>query len=116
MQYKNISFFSAIIPIIFLIILLVTNVYLYGNDSLGGANQVALLLSASVTAVIGIKHGTSWKSIMEGISKSITSTTSAMLILLLIGSLAGTWLISGIVPAMIYYGLQILNPKIFFMS
>ena len=116
MKYNNISFFSALIPIIFLIILLVTNVYLYGDDSLGGANQIALLLSTAVTAVIGIKHGTSWKSIMEGISKSITSTTSAMLILLLIGSLAGTWLLSGIVPSMIYYGLQILSPKIFLVA
>jgi NhaC family Na+:H+ antiporter len=62
---------------------------------------------------MGVKNGTSWKSILEGISKSVASTTPAIIILLLIGSLAGTWLISGIVPTMIYYGLQILNPKIF---
>ena len=53
------------------------------------------------------------KNIPKGISNSIAKTTSAIIILLLIGSLSGTWLISGIIPSMIYYGLQILNPKIF---
>ena len=110
------SFFSAFLPILFLIALLSFNVYLYGDDSLGGANQLALLLSAAFAALMGIKNGSSWKSILDGISKSIASTTPAIIILLLIGSLAGTWLISGIVPTMIYYGLQILNPKIFLVA
>ena len=112
----NQSFFSALLPIIFLIALLSFNVYLYGDDSLGGANQLALLLSASFAAIMGLKSGTSWKSILKGVSNSIASTTPAIIILLLIGSLAGTWLISGIVPTMIYYGLQILNPKIFLVA
>jgi Na+:H+ antiporter, NhaC family len=109
----NQSFFGAFLPILFLITLLSFNVYLYGDDSLGGPNQLALLLSAAFASLMGVKNGTSWKSILEGISKSVASTTPAIIILLLIGSLAGTWLISGIVPTMIYYGLQILNPKIF---
>ena len=112
----NQSFFGALLPIIFLIALLSFNVYLYGDDSLGGANQLALLLSAAFAAIMGLKSGTSWKSILKGISNSIASTTPAIIILLLIGSLAGTWLISGIVPTMIYYGLQILNPKIFLIA
>ena len=112
----NQSFFGALLPIIFLIALLSFNVYLYGDDSLGGANQLALLLSAAFAAIIGLKSGTSWKSILKGVSNSIASTTPAIIILLLIGSLAGTWLISGIVPTMIYYGLQILNPKIFLVA
>ena len=112
----NQSFFGALLPIIFLIALLSFNVYLYGDDSLGGANQLALLLSAAFAAIMGIKNGTSWKSILKGVSNSIASTTPAIIILLLIGSLAGTWLISGIVPTMIYYGLQILNPKIFLVA
>jgi NhaC family Na+:H+ antiporter len=89
---------------------------LYGDDSLGGANQLALILTAAVAGVIGISNGVSWKSIMEGVSKSIATTTPAIIILLLIGSLAGTWLLSGIVPTMIYYGLQILNPKVFLVA
>ena len=112
----NQSFFGALLPIIFLIALLSFNVYLYGDDSLGGANQLALLLSAAIAAVMGLKSGTSWKCILKGVSNSIASTTPAIIILLLIGSLAGTWLISGIVPTMIYYGLQILNPKIFLFA
>tara|TARA_B100001741_G_scaffold263396_1_gene228068 strand:+ start:10523 stop:11947 length:1425 start_codon:yes stop_codon:yes gene_type:complete len=112
----NQSFFGALLPIIFLIALLSFNVYLYGDDSLGGANQLALLLSAAIAAVMGLKSGTSWKFILKGVSNSIASTTPAIIILLLIGSLAGTWLISGIVPTMIYYGLQILNPKIFLVA
>ena len=116
MEQKNISFFWALFPILVLIGLLGTNVYLYGDDSLGGANQLVLLLTASFAAIIGIINGSAWKSIMEGVSKSIASTTPAIIILLLIGSLAGTWLLSGIVPAMIYYGLQILNPKIFLVA
>ena len=112
----NQSFFGALLPIIFLIALLSFNVYLYGDDSLGGANQLALLLSAAFAAIIGLKSGTLWKSILKGVSNSIVSTTPAIIILLLIGSLAGTWLISGIVPTMIYYGLQILNPKIFLVA
>ena len=112
----NQSFFGALLPILFLITLLSFNVYLYGDDSLGGANQLALLLSAAFAALMGIRSGISWKSILEGISQSIASTTPAIIILLLIGSLAGTWLISGIVPTMIYYGLQILNPKIFLVA
>jgi len=112
----NQSFFGALLPIIFLITLLSFNVFLYGDDSLGGANQLALLLSAAFAAIMGLKSGTSWKSILKGVSNSIASTTPAIIILLLIGSLAGTWLISGIVPTMIYYGLQILNPKIFLLA
>lgn len=110
------SLFLALTPIIFLVALLSVNVYLYGDDSLGGANQLALILSAAIATFIGINNGTKWEQILKGISKSIASTTPAILILLLIGSLAGTWLISGIVPAMIFYGLQILNPKIFLFA
>ena len=57
-----------------------------------------------------------WKKIFDGVSSSIKSVTSAIIILLLIGSLSGTWLVSGIVPSMIYYGLQILNPEIFLFA
>lgn len=116
MQHKNISLFGALLPIIVLILLLGVNVYLYGDNSLGGANQLALLLTAALASIVGMRNGNSWKSIMEGVSKSIASTTPAIIILLLIGSLAGTWLLSGIVPSMIYYGLQILNPKIFLVA
>ena len=69
-----------------------------------------------IAALLGLKYGSKWGDIMKGISKGIANTTPAIIILLLIGSLAGTWLISGIIPAMIYYGLQILDPKIFLFA
>ena len=116
MTDKRIPYFCALLPIIVLIILLAYNVFLYGDNSLGGANQLALLFAAATASFVGVKYGSSWKTILNGASKSISSTTPALIILLLIGSLAGTWLLSGIIPAMIYYGLQILNPKIFLFA
>ena len=113
---KKTPYLLALLPILFLVGLLSINVYLYGDDSLGGSNQLALLFSGALAAIIGILFGNNWKDILEGISKSIKSVTPSIIILLLIGSLAGTWLISGIVPAMIYYGLQILNPEIFLFA
>ena len=77
---------------------------------------MALLLATAIAASIGVCNGTSWQSILKGISSSLSSTSSAIIILLLIGALTGTWLISGIVPAMIYYGLKILNPEIFLFA
>lgn len=116
MNDKKIPYFFALLPILVLIVLLAYNVFLYGDNSLGGANQLALLFAAATASMVGVKFGSKWSAILKGISKSISSTTPALIILLLIGALAGTWLLSGIVPAMIYYGLQILNPKIFLFA
>ncbi|MDG2265647.1 MAG: Na+/H+ antiporter NhaC [Candidatus Marinimicrobia bacterium] len=113
---KPISLSVALLPIVFLISLLSLNVYYYGDDALSGANQITLLLSGAFCSFLAIIRGTSWSKILEGIRSSISDTLPALLILLLIGALAGTWLISGIVPAMIYYGLQIVNPTYFLIA
>ena len=113
---KPVSLSIAILPILFLITLLSLNVYYYGDDALSGANQMTLLLSGAFCSFLAIIRGTSWHNIIEGIRNSISDTLPALLILLLIGALAGTWLISGIVPAMIYYGLQIVNPTYFLIA
>ena len=110
------TFAESAIPIVFLLPLLAINVYVYDSDSTYGPNQIALILSAAVAALIALRTGIAWSTLQDGIVKSISSAMSAMLILLLIGSLAGTWMLSGIVPAMIYYGLQILNPTIFLFA
>ena len=86
------------------------------DDAIGGANQLALLFSGALAAIIGMSYGSKWENIIEGIGNSIKSIVPAIIMLLLIGSLAGTWLISGIIPTMIYYGLQILNPTIFLFA
>ncbi len=108
----------AIVPIIVLVGLLFYNVwFVYGDDALSGSNQMILLLSAAVAALLGgFVLKMSWEKLLNGIVKSITSALPAMIILLLIGALAGTWMLSGIVPAMIYYGLDILNPTIFLFA
>jgi NhaC family Na+:H+ antiporter len=103
---------EALIPITFLIVLLSINVTVFGDEALEGSNQIVLILSGAVAGVMAIRIGVSWKTLQKGILHSINSAMSSMLILLLIGSLAGAWMISGIVPAMIYYGLKILNPTI----
>jgi NhaC family Na+:H+ antiporter len=112
---RKIPYIIALSPIIFLMILLTLNVAIY-NDAVNGANQLALLFSGALAAIIGVNYGAKWKTIIEGISNSIRSIVPAIIMLLLIGSLAGTWLISGVIPTMIYYGLQILNPKIFLFA
>jgi NhaC family Na+:H+ antiporter len=114
---KKPSLLQSFLPILVLVGLLVVNVLLvYGDDALGGSNQLALLFSGSVAALIAIYNGYSWKEILRGITSSITSALPALIILLLIGALAGTWMLSGVVPAMIYYGLDILNPTIFLFA
>lgn len=104
----------ALIPVFFLILLLSFNVIgVFGDEALAGSNQFILLLSGFVAALVGVLNGTSWSRILAGIEESLKTASSAIIILLLIGALAGAWMLSGVVPAMIYYGLQILNPQIF---
>ena len=106
----EIGFIASILPITILVILLAINVGIYGDDSLNGSNQFILLVGAFIAAIVGYYHKVSYKKIISSISKSVKATTSPILILLFVGALAGTWLISGIIPAMIYYGLQIFHP------
>ncbi len=115
-ELKKPSLLQALIPIAVLIALLTLNVIVLGNDAIAGANQIALLLASGVAGIIAFRCGFTWEEIEGSIVKSISSAMGAMLILLAIGSLAGTWLLSGIVPSMIYYGLKILNPTIFLLA
>ncbi len=111
-----ISLKQALFPLIILIILLAYNVYLYGDSAMNGSNQFILIVGASIATIIGIKNGILFKSMLEAISSNIKSITGAILILLFVGALSGTWLISGIIPSMIFYGLKIINPTIFLPS
>jgi len=110
---KELNIWEALIPVAILVIMLAYNVSVYGDDSLGGSNQFIMLLGGAVAAVIGFMNKVPYKKMLEDISSNIKSTAGAILILLFVGSLAGTWLISGVIPSMIYYGLEILNPTIF---
>ncbi len=112
---REASLFEALIPIIILIALLTLNVILF-EDTLAGPNQIALILAASIAGLIAIQLGHRWETVRAKVVTTIGSAMPSILILLLIGSLAGTWMISGVVPAMIYYGLNIINPKLFLVT
>ncbi|WP_417351972.1 Na+/H+ antiporter NhaC [Flavobacterium alkalisoli] len=110
---KQITLFQSLIPIILLVAFLALNVYIFKDNAIGGSNQFVLLMGGAFAAVVGFVNKVPYEKMLNKVSKNIKSTSGAILILLLVGSLSGTWLISGIVPAMIYYGLQILHPDIF---
>lgn len=112
-ENKELNIWEALLPVFALVGMLAFNVYVYGDNALNGSNQFILLLGAAVAAVVGFFNKVSFNQMVEEVAENIKSTAGAILILLMVGALAGTWLISGIIPAMIYYGLQILNPTIF---
>lgn len=113
---KEATLFQAFIPIFFLIILLSLNVYYFGDDTLSGANQIALMTAAGIAALVAMRLGINWIKVRDQIVHSIGTAMPSMLILFLIGSLSGTWMLSGVVPALIYYGLEILHPTIFLFA
>src|SRR5690606_37446811 len=106
----QISLFSAFIPLIILVALLALNVFIYGDEAVSGSNQFILLVGAAIAAVVGMFNQVRFASVMKHIADNIKSTTGAILILLMVGALAGSWLLSGVIPTMIYYGLQLLHP------
>src|SRR5690606_6069109 len=103
----------SLIPVLFLMGLLVFNIILFKDDATGGPNQLALLASGAVAAGIGIYVlKRSYDDIEHQIVRSVSMALQASLILLIVGSLIGTWILSGVVPAMIYYGLQLIHPVV----
>lgn len=116
MDQKSTPIAIALIPLITLVSLLAVNVLFFG-DALSFSNQLALLASAGLAG--SLAHFTkvcTLSDLMIGVNENILQAIPAILILLLIGSLSGSWLFSGIVPAMIYYGLKILSPDYFLVS
>jgi len=114
MENKNVrkpSLLVALIPILFLIpaLYLVLTVY-------EGSPHLALLAAAAVAAGVAVFLGHKWEDIEQGIVSSLSSVTQAIIILMIIGCIIGVWILSGIVPTMIYYGLQMLSPSIFFIA
>ena len=116
MKYKTPSLLQSITPIIFLVVMLSINVFIFGDLSLDGSNQIVLILSGGLASIIAYFNGVKWKTLQEGIVSNINSAIPSLIILLLVGALAGSWMISGIVPSMIYYGIQILSPDIFLLA
>ena len=99
------SMLQALTPIIALVIMLSSAVIYFGDNSSYGPNQIALLIAMGIAIIIGLKNGHNWQSLEKAIISGISLSLGAILILLSVGALIGTWLLSGTVPTMIYYGL-----------
>lgn len=107
----------SFIPFLVLIVLISCCVAVFGNATLDGASQVSLLVASAVSVLVGhFSKRLAWEDLEREITAKIASCTPAIIILLLIGAIGGTWMVSGIVPTMIYYGMQILRPEIFLVS
>ncbi len=116
-ENKELSIGEALTPVIALVLMLFYNVFfVFGDDALSGSNQFILLLGAAVAAIVGFFNKVHYRQMIDEVAENLKTTTGALLILLMVGALAGTWLVSGIIPTMIYYGLQILNPTFFLVA
>ena len=107
---------DALIPIISLVVMLAMSVYLFGDNSSSGPNQIVLTLGAAIAAIVAIQKGHAWADILEAIIDGISTSMGAVLILLSVGALIGTWLMAGTVPSLIYYGLALLDPQWFYAA
>ena len=113
MKKPQLSLSVALLPLIILVVLLTYNVTIFGDDALSGSNQFILLLGGGVAGLLGLRNKVTYGEMLRKVGENLQSVTGPILILLLVGALSGTWLLSGIIPAMIDYGLQIANPRFF---
>ena len=104
----------AVIPIVVLVLMLAFVIKVFGADAIEGGSQIALIIASSVAALIAVVVcRCKWSTLENAIVDNIRTSASAIIILLLIGAIAGTWMLSGVVPTLMYYGLQIIHPKVF---
>ena len=107
----------SLIPIIVLVLLLFATIHTFGSDALSGGSQVSLLTTTAVCILIGMAfYKIPWKDYELAITNNVAGVTTAIIILLIIGALSGIWMISGVVPTLIYYGMQIIHPSFFLAS
>lgn len=112
---KELNIYEALIPVIILMSLLAYNIFFVDGQEWFGTytNQLILLMGGGVAAVVGFFNKTSVNLMLKEVWENLKSVFVPIMILFLVGALAGTWLISGVIPAMVYYGLQVLSPEIF---
>ena len=115
-QPKAPSLLDSLLPLVALVVMLTASVKFFGDSSSFGPNQIALMLAMGIAIIIGLKNKHTWASIEKAIVNGISISLGAILILLAVGALIGTWLLSGTVPTMVYYGLQIIDPSWFYAA
>ncbi len=108
------SLLQAATPLLFLAVLLALAVYLFADNSSYGANQIALLLATGVAALVGLRNGMSWLEIQDSLVHGVSLAVVPIFILLAVGALIGSWILSGTVPTLIVYGLKLLHPSFFY--
>ncbi len=113
---KKPSLILALLPIAFLIVLLSVNISIWGDDSLSGANQLALIFATAFASLVALYLKVPTKNILKSIINNISDAMPSILILFLIGSLSGAWMISGVVPTLVIYGLDLLSPRYFLFA
>ena len=107
----------SFLPLVVLVAILSVTIYTFGDDALSGGSQISLLVTSAVCITMGMWfYKVPWRSFEAAIENNVKNVTTALLILLIIGALSGMWMISGIVPTMIYYGIQIIHPSFFLVS
>lgn len=116
-EKKTPSPLVSLLPIALLIGLLYVTISTFGGDALGGGSQISLLSTTAFCVFIGITfYRVAWTEFEQAFTSNIAGVTPAIIILLIIGALSGTWMVSGIVPTLIYYGMQIIHPDYFLAS
>lgn len=113
---KSPSLIDALIPVIALVLMLSLSVYLFGADSSSGPNQIVLIAGAAIASMVALKNGFLWADILKAIIAGISTAMGAIMILLSVGALIGAWLMSGTVPSLIYYGLDLMSPDWFYVA
>ena len=116
-ECRELPVWLALTPLLLLMAMLVFTIRAFGDDSLGGPSQIVMLAASAVCCVIGMSVGrVRWHEFENQIAKNVSHVSSALIILLFIGALGGAWMVSGVVPMMIYYGLDIIHPSVFLVS
>jgi NhaC family Na+:H+ antiporter len=107
---------DATVPLVALVVLIGGSLALFGLDALDGPIQVALVLCAMIAALVVLKNGHRWDEVQAASQRALTSITSAVFILLAVGALIGAWNLSGTIPTLVYYGLQVLAPTWYYAA
>lgn len=107
---------EALIPILLLVLLLAAAVASFGDETTGGPAQIALITCGMVAAGLGLRRGLIWRDLEKAVVQSVGRAVVAILILLSVGALIGVWMAAGIIPTIIYYGSQVLDPSIFYVA
>lgn len=111
------TWWVSLLPFVFLVSALAVVIYVFGTDALSGGSQVALMLAAGFAVVLAmVLYKIPWKTFEDAILDNITSVGTSIVILLLIGAVSGSWMVSGVVPTMIYYGMKVIIPELFLFA